>query len=37
MGRKAVIAVIGLVAVAGLLRIILMIDFVGIMKRMHGG
>jgi len=37
MGRKAAIAVIVLVVVAGLLRMAHMADFIGMMKRMHGG
>lgn len=35
--RKAAIAVIVLVVAAGLLRMAHVVDFIGIMKRMHGG
>ena len=37
MGRKAAIAVIVLVVFAGLLLTAHTMDFMGIMKRMHGG
>ena len=37
MGKKAAIAVIVLVVVAGLLWMAHVVDFMGIMKRMHGG
>ncbi len=37
VGKKAAIAVIVLVAAAGLLRMAHVVDFVAILKRMHGG
>lgn len=37
MGRKAAVAVLVLVVIAGLLLTAHMVDFMGIMKRMHGG
>ncbi len=37
MGKKASISVLVLVVIAGLLLTAHMFDFMGIMKRMHGG